>query len=272
MALILPNNLSGDRHIAKEKQRTADAEGRPVPSLGRQATIEKMPDEEQDAAYPQTKTHDAQQARYRVYQADDPVMEPDEYGAELTKDARVWKVYVKEADRWDTELVDGWNKQVFNPSIRVNPLTGIAALFSAVSTTFLIESSGMLKQDPNDVSAAALIVISHVLVALAGNSSVDVSKLSLPDHSAEPFLPPHNAVIVNTLWYLSLATSIATSFLAMLAKDCSASAAEVDDDRALEDARADSGAAISDSFIAVTVCNRTLLLEQHSDSTYGRVL
>ncbi|CCO34109.1 hypothetical protein BN14_08201 [Rhizoctonia solani AG-1 IB] len=207
MALILPNNLSGGRHMGKEKQRTADAQGDSVPGLGRQATIEKIPDEEHNAAYPQAKTDDAQQARYRVYQADDPVLEPDEYGAELTKDARVWKVYVKEADRWDAELVDGWNKSLD------------AALFSAVSTTFLIESSGMLKQDPNDVSAAALVVISHALVALAGNSSVDLSTLSLPDQSAAPFMPPHNAVVVNTLWYLSLATSIATSFLAMLAKD-----------------------------------------------------
>jgi hypothetical protein len=38
------------------------------------------------------------------------MLESDEYGAELTEDARVWKVYVKEADRWDAELVDGWNK------------------------------------------------------------------------------------------------------------------------------------------------------------------
>jgi hypothetical protein len=83
---------------------------------------------------------------------------------------------------------------------------------------FLIESSGMLKQDPNDVSAAALVVISRALVALAGNSSADPSMLSLPDQSAAPFMPPHNAVAINTLWYLSLATSIATSFLAMLAK------------------------------------------------------
>ncbi|CEL63370.1 hypothetical protein RSOLAG1IB_10706 [Rhizoctonia solani AG-1 IB] len=194
MSLVLPNNLSGGRHIAKDRKRTTDARGDPVPGLGHQATIEKIPNEEHCATDPLTKPHDAQQARYRVYQADDPMLEPDEYGAELTKDARVWKVYVKEADRWDAELVDGWNK-------------------------FLIESSGMLKQDPNDVSAAALVVISHALVALAGNSSADLSTLSLPDQSASPFKPPHNAVVVNTLWYLSLATSIATSFLAMLAKD-----------------------------------------------------
>ncbi|CCO34115.1 hypothetical protein BN14_08207 [Rhizoctonia solani AG-1 IB] len=211
MSLVLPNNLSCDKHTAKERKRSSDARGDPVPGLGRQATIEEIPEEEHCAADPQTKPHDAQQARYRVYQADDPVLEPDEYGAELTKDARVWKVYVKEADRWDAELVDGWNKQALSYIF--------AALFSAVSTTFLIESSGMLKQDPNDVSAAALIVISHALVALAGNSSVDLSTLSLPDQSAAPFMPPYNAVVVNTLWYLSLATSIATSFLAMLAKD-----------------------------------------------------
>ncbi|CAE6474551.1 unnamed protein product [Rhizoctonia solani] len=34
----------------------------------------------------------------------------DIYGAELGKDARVWKVYVQEADRHDTDLVYAWNK------------------------------------------------------------------------------------------------------------------------------------------------------------------
>ncbi|KAF8594730.1 hypothetical protein BDV93DRAFT_131735 [Ceratobasidium sp. AG-I] len=34
----------------------------------------------------------------------------DEYGAELGRDARFWRTYVKEADQWDAELVEGWNK------------------------------------------------------------------------------------------------------------------------------------------------------------------
>jgi hypothetical protein len=38
------------------------------------------------------------------------MLKPDEYGAELAKDAKVWKVYVKEADGRDAEVVDGWNK------------------------------------------------------------------------------------------------------------------------------------------------------------------
>ncbi|KAJ1299776.1 hypothetical protein OPQ81_011992 [Rhizoctonia solani] len=37
-------------------------------------------------------------------------MEFDQHGAELGKDARFWRAYVKEADEWDEELVNGWNK------------------------------------------------------------------------------------------------------------------------------------------------------------------
>lgn len=40
----------------------------------------------------------------------DPLTEFDEYGTELHRDARVWKVYVKEADKTDAELVKGWNE------------------------------------------------------------------------------------------------------------------------------------------------------------------
>ncbi|KAG8775672.1 hypothetical protein FRC12_001338 [Ceratobasidium sp. 428] len=34
----------------------------------------------------------------------------DDYGAEMAKDAKIWQVYVKETDKADEELVDGWNK------------------------------------------------------------------------------------------------------------------------------------------------------------------
>ncbi|KDN34233.1 hypothetical protein RSAG8_12676, partial [Rhizoctonia solani AG-8 WAC10335] len=127
------------------------------------------------------------------------MMEPDEHGAELGKEARVWKVYVKETDRWDAEL---------------------AALLSAVSTTFLIESSRKLQQDPNDISAMALLGISQALVAMASNTPVEIpSFVSSKFQSTSSFGPSRNAIVVNTLWYLSLSLSIATSLLAMLAKD-----------------------------------------------------
>jgi hypothetical protein len=34
----------------------------------------------------------------------------DERGAELSREARVWKVYVGETDKWDNELIEGWDK------------------------------------------------------------------------------------------------------------------------------------------------------------------
>lgn len=36
----------------------------------------------------------------------------DDYGQEMGPDARVWKTYVREADKFDNEQVDGWNKCV----------------------------------------------------------------------------------------------------------------------------------------------------------------
>ncbi|GAB1524326.1 hypothetical protein RhiTH_007479 [Rhizoctonia solani] len=75
----------------------------------------------------------------------------------------------------------------------------------------------MLKQDPNDVSAAALVAISQALVTIATSNSSAASLLE--PISTTNFIPPQNAVTVNILWYISLSLSIATAFLAMLAKD-----------------------------------------------------
>ncbi|KAG8732010.1 hypothetical protein FRC11_001109, partial [Ceratobasidium sp. 423] len=162
-----------------------------------------IPTEAQSLAQPnqahtgtQSRDGTSQKARPTPVVQVDPfeVMEPDEYGAELGKEARVWKVYVKETDRWDAELVDGWNK-------------------------FLVESSKMLKQDPNDVSAAALVSISQTMVAIARNASLDFPTSTTEANVTSSFVPSHRAVLINTLWYLSLSLSVATSFLAMLAKD-----------------------------------------------------
>ncbi|CAE6449584.1 unnamed protein product [Rhizoctonia solani] len=141
----------------------------------------------------------------------DPMMEPDEYGAELGKEARVWKVYVKESDRSDAEMVDGWNKSL-------DVILVFAALFSAISTAFLIESSKKLQQDPADVTAQTLLAISHTLSAIANGSRPLVSE-PLAGGNTEEFTPSRTMVAINTLWYLSLSLSVATSLLAMLAKD-----------------------------------------------------
>ncbi|EUC61824.1 hypothetical protein RSOL_407930, partial [Rhizoctonia solani AG-3 Rhs1AP] len=141
----------------------------------------------------------------------DPTMERDEYGAEMGKEARVWKIYVKETDRADAELVDGWNKSL-------DVILVFAALFSAVSTAFLIESSQKLQEDPADVTAQTLLVISQALSVLT-NTTQPTGVQSSNTVNTGSFSPSRITVTVNTLWYLSLSLSVATSLLAMLAKD-----------------------------------------------------
>ncbi|CAE6439664.1 unnamed protein product [Rhizoctonia solani] len=133
-----------------------------------------------------------------------------EHGDELGRNGRFWTMYVKDTNEWDAELVDKWNKSL-------DVILVFAALFSAISTAFLIETSKKLQEDPTDVSAQTLIVISQTLLTLVNNTSSE-SAVPTPMNNA-PFSPSRMVVLVNTLWYMSLSVSVGASFLAMLAKD-----------------------------------------------------
>ncbi|CUA73505.1 Protein translocase subunit SecA [Caulobacter crescentus NA1000] [Rhizoctonia solani] len=138
----------------------------------------------------------------------------DEYGAELEPDARVWKTYVKEADKFDAEQVDGWNR-----SLDVTLI--FAALFTAICTAFVIESSKSLKEDPTETAARRLDQMVGILLVVANVS--DPSQLN-PDElrapiSPDPFQPRPIDLCVNILWFFSLILSAAVSLIAMLAKE-----------------------------------------------------
>ncbi|QRV79734.1 transmembrane protein [Ceratobasidium sp. AG-Ba] len=138
--------------------------------------------------------------------SDDPASEPS---AKLRQKAQVWKTYLKETDRWDKEMVEERNKFLLASSIQ-------AALFSAISTTFVVESLGHLQPDPAESSAQTLLVISQTLMAMANNQSVSL----VTQHPAVPNPSPSPAqLVVNILWVLSLSLSVAVSLIAMLAKD-----------------------------------------------------
>ncbi|KAG8709433.1 hypothetical protein FRC11_005562, partial [Ceratobasidium sp. 423] len=126
------------------------------------------------------------------YLVDSP-QEFDDEGKELGPDAQVWKTYVKEADRVDEELVDGWN-------------------------SFVIESYKNLKPGPADVSSQSLLVISQTLW-LFTNGSQHTGPPPVPGPESPPFKASPVAICVNILWFLSLSLSIAVSLISMLAKE-----------------------------------------------------
>ncbi|KAG9108431.1 hypothetical protein FRC07_008445 [Ceratobasidium sp. 392] len=146
---------------------------------------------------------------------------PDPLGEEMSEHARVWKTYVREADRSDKEKMDLQNNSMDVLLSMYSALPGrtptVAALFSAISTAFIIESLGDLKPDHAESSAQTLLLMSKTLTALTNGQPAPLSPEDEP--SSVAFSPPRSAVIVNVIWLLSLSLSVAVSLIAMLAKD-----------------------------------------------------
>ncbi|CAE6468165.1 unnamed protein product [Rhizoctonia solani] len=81
------------------------------------------------------------------------------------------------------------------------------------SYSFLIASPLSLKRDPNESNVE--ISLAKYQYKVTGN----VSARLLEQDFLSKFTPSRTVLVVNTLWYTSLSLSIATAFMAMLAKD-----------------------------------------------------
>ncbi|GAB1524397.1 hypothetical protein RhiTH_008937 [Rhizoctonia solani] len=146
--------------------------------------------------------------------------------SDIGPNAEVWKRYVLETDRADKELVEGWNSSldmllIFVRSLasvtltsNVRPMWSQAALFSAISTAFILESTQDLKPDFAEVSAHTLAAI---LAAVSSGSTANSSDIPTMDQSE--FSPSAAAIQVNILWFTSLSLSVAVALIAIVAKD-----------------------------------------------------
>ncbi|KAK0245270.1 hypothetical protein EDD85DRAFT_12629 [Armillaria nabsnona] len=99
----------------------------------------------------------------------------------------------------------------------VDVLLVFAGLFSAVVTTFVVQTSQSLQANYTQMSAALLFEMVLIQRALANGSSLD----SVPVSSLNPytgFIPATTDVWVNGLWFTSLSLSLATALVAVLVK------------------------------------------------------
>ncbi|KAG8746616.1 hypothetical protein FRC10_004218 [Ceratobasidium sp. 414] len=147
-------------------------------------------------------------------------------GRELGRDDPVWKCYVEEAEKWDSTLVDGWNKSAYAYILHglyrllIDFIKGewtfyYAALFSTIVTSFVIESYKNLRKDSAEVTAEAVTQIVGLLQTIAtGESPIPRNSTSLPDI----FHPTSTAIVVNVTWFLSLSLSVLVALAAMLVK------------------------------------------------------
>ncbi|KAG8693616.1 hypothetical protein FRC08_009009 [Ceratobasidium sp. 394] len=133
----------------------------------------------------------------------------DPYGPRLGKTARFWRVYVQEANISDDELSKGWNQML-------DVMLLFAALFCSICTAFILDSLKYLRPDQADHTTHTLLVISQTLIAMSNQSTLTPVAA---DAYPPKFTPPRYAVLINTLWFLSLMLGITVTLIAILAKE-----------------------------------------------------
>ncbi|KAF7314474.1 hypothetical protein MKEN_00920400 [Mycena kentingensis (nom. inval.)] len=112
--------------------------------------------------------------------------------------AKMWAVYVSEAEKYDRSLVESWKSDMEGMLI-------FAGLFSASLTAFIIESYRTLRVDSGDATVELLAYISR---QLANETSVAAPIVE--------YSPPRAAILCNTLWFISLGLSLSCALIATL--------------------------------------------------------
>ncbi|KAF7343206.1 hypothetical protein MVEN_01751800 [Mycena venus] len=115
--------------------------------------------------------------------------------------AKLWAVYISEAEKYDKALVEGWKSDM-------EGLLIFAGLFSASLTAFLIESYKMLTPDQGAITIALLAQISTQLDP--GSSMRSAATVN------SAFTPPTASLACNALWFLSLGLSLSCALIATL--------------------------------------------------------
>ncbi|KAK0431270.1 hypothetical protein EV421DRAFT_1743257 [Armillaria borealis] len=129
---------------------------------------------------------------------------------ELGPLARVWRTYLEECGAFDIELLEGWRDGL-------DVLLVFAGLFSAVVTTFVVQTSQNLQVNYSQVTATLLFELIDVQRAAANGTLVnDVPRSDLTPFS--DFRPTISDSLVNGLWFTSLSFSLATALFAVLTK------------------------------------------------------
>ncbi|KAJ6545500.1 hypothetical protein B0H19DRAFT_955735, partial [Mycena capillaripes] len=130
--------------------------------------------------------------------------------------AKLWAVYVSEAEKYDRGLVESWKSDMEGLLIFVRALhSGCdrdsthnpqAALFSAILTAFIIESYKSLNPDPANLTVHLLAQISLQLAASANGTTFHPLPASFP--------PNTSSFICNALWFTSLGFSLTCALIA----------------------------------------------------------
>ncbi|PBK79527.1 hypothetical protein ARMGADRAFT_882422, partial [Armillaria gallica] len=129
---------------------------------------------------------------------------PDPYGQEMSDKARIWPIYLEEAADFDANMLAEWRDTI-------DVLLVFAGIFSAVLTTFVVQTLQNMQPDYNQTSALLLFELLKT-ITLNGSQS------SLPSSPTTTFSPSPSDQWINSLWFVSLMLSLITALVAILVK------------------------------------------------------
>ncbi|KAF8894368.1 hypothetical protein CPB84DRAFT_1295632 [Gymnopilus junonius] len=130
-------------------------------------------------------------------------------GSEAGENAQVWHIYKEESTKFDAATIDGCNRGI-------DVLLVFTGLFSAVLTTFIIQSYQQMLPGPSDTTNALLL---QLLSDIRQSSAFNISSHLPPLSSSQTGVPTTSQLHwVNGLWFAALACSLSGALVCMLAK------------------------------------------------------
>ncbi|KAF5343026.1 hypothetical protein D9758_011112 [Tetrapyrgos nigripes] len=134
---------------------------------------------------------------------------PDEFGQEASENARVWKVYLDEAEAFDDEMLKGFRDTL-------DALLVFAALFSGVVTTLVTSTVDSLQPNYAQITARLMLEQNQLLRAAGNATAVNlVQSQSVDLDNADVSA---NDLWINGLFFASLSLSLVTALLSVLVK------------------------------------------------------
>ncbi|KAJ3966154.1 hypothetical protein EV361DRAFT_1028791 [Lentinula raphanica] len=127
----------------------------------------------------------------------------------LAENARVWKVYLDEAELKDNELLAGLKDTI-------DALLIFAALFSAVVTSFIISTITSLQ--PNYTQITAVLMVEQINLLRAAGNLTAINAIPNSNVNLEMTTPGIKDLWINGLFLASLSLSLATALLSVLVK------------------------------------------------------
>ncbi|KAF8918205.1 hypothetical protein CPB85DRAFT_1157334, partial [Mucidula mucida] len=134
----------------------------------------------------------------------------DAFGEECSPSAKLWQVYMNEAQILDNAMTKELTENA-------DVLLVFSGLFSAVVAGFVAMTSQSLQMDYVPVTAALMFeMVQLQRAALNGSDGASVQPSSWTPTAS--FSPSSTHVCVNGLWFTSLTVSLIAALMAVLAK------------------------------------------------------